>query len=60
MRSQTDEVGKGTGDESVTRKVESEGDGAVRGRMMKDGVGKLVWKWRDGWKRLLASLSEFM
>lgn len=47
---QTNEVGRGTKDERVTRKVASEGDGAVRGGMMKDGGRELLWKWGDGWK----------
>lgn len=47
---QTNEVGRGTKDERVTPKVASEGDGAARGGMMKDGGRKLPWKWGDGWK----------
>lgn len=50
---QTNEVGGGTRDETVTRKVASEGDGAGRGGMMKDGGRELVWKWGDGWKNPL-------
>lgn len=54
---QTNEVGRGTKDERVTRKVASEWDGAVRGGMMKDGRRELVWKWGDGWKDPLHACS---
>lgn len=47
---QTNEVRRGTKDIRATPKAASEGDGAVRGGMMKDGGRELLWKWGDGWK----------